>query len=423
MNPVPASRVPRLPSWRRTFNDIASASLTMAHGEPREGPVITVAIPFDHSGAWAAQTSFLRSVAVSMSQTGHAHARVWVLNISGAEGERALSPDVRDLLVTVDRDAWQNQQERTALLADLGVDCLLSLFGPPPVVEHIGLVGWIADFQHFRMPQFFSVKEAAARDEIFADIIQRCDRVLLSSHDAERDCLRFRAEAQGRTRVHPFPSGLVFQPLPKPSALSVVQKYHLPEKFALVANQFWAHKNHLTIVEAARLLAERGLRVPIVLTGLPSDYRDPANGLVSKVLQGISTGGLRESVIPLAQVPYGDLVELLRHAALIIQPSSFEGWSTTVQDAKALGRPVACSSIALHREQAPRSVGFFGPTRPDELAALLQRAWPDLPPGPNVGAETLAIERERDFAREYGHSLWRTCAEAAAAAHHRFIPA
>jgi len=150
-----------------------------------------------------------------------------------------------------------------------------------------------------------------------------------------------------------------------------------------------------------------------VLTGLPSDYRDPSNSLVSKVLQGIATGGLRNTVIPLAQVPYADLVGLLRHAALIVQPSSFEGWSTTVQDGKALGRPVACSSISLHREQAPEAVGFFGPTSPGELADVLERAWPALRPGPDTAKEAEALAVERLFAQNYGAALWRTCAEAA----------
>ena len=375
---------------------------------------MTVAIPFDHSGAWAAQTSFLRSVAVSLHQARHPHGRVLVVNLSGPEVAQTLPADLRDLMIDVDREVWQSQELREPLLASLGVDCVLNLFGPPPAVTNTGLVGWIADFQHFRLPEFFSAKEAAARDEIFADTIARCDRVMLSSRDAERDCLRFKPEAAGRTRVHPFPSGLVFQPLPKPGAVSVLEKYHLPEKFALVANQFWGHKNHLTIIEAARLLSLRGIEVPFVLTGLPSDYRDPSNSLVSKVLQGIATGGLRNSVIPLAQVPYADLIGLLRHAALIIQPSSFEGWSTTVQDAKALGRPVACSSISLHREQAPQAAGFFGPTNPGELADLLERVWPALTPGPDAPLEELSLAQERVFAHDYGVALWRTCAEAAA---------
>lgn len=400
----------------RALHDIASAASTMTRAPLSAGPAITVAIPFDHFGAWAAQTSFLRSVAISMQQASSNRARIIVINLSGDAGMQALPGDVRELAVSVDLELWKHRDSRTALLTSLGVECVLSLFGPPPEVPEFGLVGWIADFQHYRMPQFFSAKESEKRDEIFRDIIVRCDRVLLSSRDAERDCLRFDPKSEGKTRVHPFPSGMIFQTLAKASPSTVLAKYHLPEKFALVANQFWAHKNHLTIIEAARLLAEQGLRVPIVLTGLPSDFRDPSNALFSKVLQNISIGGLRDSVIPLAQVPYADLVSLLRCAALIIQPSSFEGWSTTVQDAKALGRPVACSSIALHREQAPDAVGYFGAAQPDELAGLLQRVWPSLPAGPNFTLENEALEHERQFAQDYGAALWRTCAEAVAAA-------
>ena len=406
-------------AWQQSLQNIASAAAMLSGQRLCEGPALTVAIPFDHSGRWAAQTSFLRSVAVSLQRAKSPKARLLVLNQSGSEGAKAVSTEVRDLLVPVEREVWHSHEQRTALLRELGIDCVLNLFGAPPQVENAGLVGWIADFQHFRLPQFFPAQENAERDAVFHEVIARCDRVLLSSRDAERDCLRFDAASAGKTRVHPFPSGFAFQAMPPLGAASVVAKYHLPAKFILVANQFWAHKNHLSIVEAAGRLAERGLRIPFVLTGLPSDYRDPSNSLVSKLLQAISAKGLRDTVIPLAQVPYGDLIALLRHAALIIQPSSFEGWSTTVQDAKALGRPVACSAISVHREQAPAAVGFFNPKQPDELATLLERVWPSLVPGPDLVAETAALKHEQSFADDYGLSLWHTCAEAASASSSR----
>jgi glycosyltransferase involved in cell wall biosynthesis len=401
-------------SWQHAMQEAFSTSRMLHPLANSASPAITVAIPYSHSGAWAAQVSFLRSVTLSLARTQHPKAKLLLLNFSGETGAKALQADVRDFLVTADLSVWKSTTARSSWLKSLGVDCVLNLFGPPPHgLEKIGLVGWIADFQHARLPQYFLSDELEARDRIFRETLDVADRIILSSKDAERDCHRFSPAHVQKTRVHPFPSGFAFQEMPSVEVGKVLDKYNIPKKFILVANQFWAHKNHLSVIESAKLLRERGGAIPIVLTGLPADYRDPANQLVSKVLQAISMAGLRDWVILLGQVPYNDLISLLRHAALVLQPSSFEGWSTTVQDAKALGRAVACSSISLHREQAPQAVGFFDPKQPTELVHLLEQCWPNLTSGPNLEAEQTALAIERQFATDYGIALWQTCAEAA----------
>jgi hypothetical protein len=83
-----------------------------------------------------------------------------------------------------------------------------------------------------------------------------------------------------------------------------------------------------------------------------------------------------------------------------------------VQDAQALGRPLLCSDIAVHREQAPGALGFFNPDRPDALAELLAAKWDGLPPGPDPAAEEEALAKERHFAREHGERLLAFCREA-----------
>ena len=116
----------------------------------------------------------------------------------------------------------------------------------------------------------------------------------------------------------------------------------------------------------------------------------------------------------LGLVTASDLLSLMRTAAVVIQPSRFEGWSTTVQDAKALGRPLLCSDIPVHREQAPEALGFFPCDRPDILGDLLVSHWPALEPGPCSASEERALSKERDFAREHGRRLLKICQEAEA---------
>jgi hypothetical protein len=93
----------------------------------------------------------------------------------------------------------------------------------------------------------------------------------------------------------------------------------------------------------------------------------------------------------------------------VIQPSRFEGWSTSVQDGRALGRPVICSDLPVHREQAPDALGHFGCDDPKALADILERAWPGLSPGPNVDRERAALADHQAFAATHGTALLDLC--------------
>jgi len=158
-----------------------------------------------------------------------------------------------------------------------------------------------------------------------------------------------------------------------------------------------------------------GTDIPLVMTGLPSDHRDPSNSTVSALLQAIAVAGLHDRIFVLCQVPFPDLIDLLRRAAVVIQPSRFEGWSTSVQDAKAIGRPLLCSELAVHREQAPGARGFFDLDDAESLASILIDSWPALTPGPDPAAESAGLERERAFAAAHGRKVLELCREAARA--------
>jgi glycosyltransferase involved in cell wall biosynthesis len=292
-----------------------------------------------------------------------------------------------------------------------GIDVLLPLLDVPPWEVSPSLIGWIPDLQHVYLPEFFSEPELHQRNATIQRLTERAALIMLSSNAARDDFLNFAPQGDKKARVLSFPSLVAFEPLTE-SPESSRTKFNLPEKFALVANQFWAHKNHKSVVSAAAQLRERGITVPIVMTGLPVDHRDRANSNFSSLLQAIASAGLNSQITILGQVSYSDLVNLMRTAAVIIQPSRFEGWSTIVQDAKALGRPVVCSDIAVHREQAPSALGFFPCDKPNILADLLAVHWGNLEPGPNNGVETSALLTEREFARRHAESLLKLCEEA-----------
>ena len=275
----------------------------------------------------------------------------------------------------------------------------------------VKIIGWIPDFQHVYRPEFFSEEECRLRDRTFQKVAEKSTLILLSSQNAVDHFAKVFPEYIHKVRLAPFPSLFAFEN-PTGDVQVTLRKFNLPAKFALVANQFWRHKNHSVVIEAIRQLHSKGIPIPLVITGLPIDYRDRNNETTSRIFQAIASAGLNRYITVLGMLNDFDFANLMRAAAVIIQPSLFEGWSTVLQDGKAVGRPVICSDIPVHREQATEAVGFFRSDLAEELADLLAQHWSHFDSGPDPEQETKALAAEREFARLHGQQLLAICKEA-----------
>ena len=71
-------------------------------------------------------------------------------------------------------------------------------------------------------------------------------------------------------------------------------------------------------------------------------------------------------------VPREDLYQLIRQSLAVLQPSLFEGWSTTVEEAKSIGKQIILSDLPVHREQVESGARFFDANDPNSLAEAAQ---------------------------------------------------
>jgi glycosyltransferase involved in cell wall biosynthesis len=271
-------------------------------------------------------------------------------------------------------------------------------------------IGWIPDFQHLHLGKLYSEAQIAQMNRAFGDLARRSARMLFSSEDCRRDFVTAYPDFAAKARVASFPSLFAFEP-PAPPEGEVRAKYHLPERFLLIINQFWRHKNHRIVPEALSILRKRGVEVTAVMAGLPADHRDRQNDALSETLQAAARGQVWPQCLVLGKVPREDLVALLQTATAVVQPSRFEGWNTTLQDAKAVGCPVFVSDLAVHREQCPKALGFFPVDDPEKLADLIAEHWPSLPARPDAEREKAALAAESEYARAYGRKLLEICTE------------
>jgi hypothetical protein len=51
----------------------------------------------------------------------------------------------------------------------------------------------------------------------------------------------------------------------------------------------------------------------------------------------------------------------MRTGSASLNPSRFEGWSTVVEEIKALGVPMILSDLRMHRERAGETARYFAP--------------------------------------------------------------
>jgi len=259
---------------------------------------------------------------------------------------------------------------------------------------------WIYDFQHKYLPHLFAQSDIDSRDKGFTQIADLSPRVVLSSQTAAADFQKFFPNSKCQTEVLHFTTSLPASWYALDPVL-IRQKYHLPERFFLISNQFWQHKNHLIVLEALKILQETSIYPVVVCTGHIYDYRKPE--YIDTILQTISTYGLANQIYLLGLIPRIDQIQLMRHSLAVIQPSLFEGWSTVVEDARCLGKKMILSDFPVHLEQKPLGSVFFERHSPQQLADLIGDWWKKLPTGVNLDEERLARARNEDDVKQFGY--------------------
>jgi glycosyltransferase involved in cell wall biosynthesis len=259
-------------------------------------------------------------------------------------------------------------------------------------------IAWFPDFQHRRLPHLFSQTARWRRDLGFRAQIASGRSILLSSNSALGDLRTFYPDLSNNVAVVQFaaepPAGLLTE-----DPFEVLAQYGLPAKFFYLPNHLWRHKNHQLVLAAQALLKVRGVDVVVVASGSIEDPREPR--YFESITSQIKRHGLETSFRHVGMIPLAHVYALLRAAVALINPSRFEGWSTTVEEAKSFGVPMILSDLDVHFEQTNGQARYFGVDDAAALADHLAAVWAESGPVivrdllPNVG------ERVRTFAEGF----------------------
>lgn len=220
-------------------------------------------------------------------------------------------------------------------------------------------INWIPDFQHIHLPKMFTEKELRNRDNNYLDLIKYSDNIILSSYNALNDFKTFAPEYIHKASVLQFVSqpNINYFKLNDNDKVILCNKYNLPNTFYYLPNQFWKHKNHMMVFEAIKLLIDDKQEIFLVCTGHLNDYRNIE--YINEIQNFIKINKLEKYIRLLGLVDYEDVFKFIKFSKAVINPSLFEGWSSTVEECKSVGKNMILSDLGVHKEQYPEAQ-FFG---------------------------------------------------------------
>ena len=287
------------------------------------------------------------------------------------------------------------------LLKKNRIDVISYCFSYIHVGNSIKSINWIPDFQSLHYPHFWTEKQLKSERRLLEVCVKNSDIILFSSFDALNDFKKILPEFVDKTRVLHFVS--------QPEILKVSNNFDLSKyadrPFYYLPNQFWGHKNHITVFKAVKLLVEKGINILLLNSGLMEDFRSN-NRHINGLLKFVGENNLKNNIKFLGLIPYSDVFGLIRHSISVINPSYFEGWSSTVEESKSIGKPILLSDIPVHREQDPENGFYFKPDDEYALAELLERIQKQsIEPIKTEHLSNKLETRTKDFARGYTNIL------------------
>lgn len=273
------------------------------------------------------------------------------------------------------------------------------------------LISWMPDFQYLHLPELFPTVDPRRETERLVRIGSATDAIVLSSFAAQKDFGRIAPAGQlARSTVLQF----VSQPAwgaagtdPARALARLESQYGFQGPFFFLPNQLWAHKNHLVAFEAVKLLANRNVPVLLLCTGNTRDYRLKASPYADSLREFIAGNGLELNIRILGLIDYSDVLLLMRLSVAVLNPSRFEGWSSTVEEARSMGKRLVLSNIDVHVEQSPPGAAYFPPDDAGQLARILEQLWTAPPQqwSPDAEAQCRADLHARTL--KYGRSYVR----------------
>lgn len=265
------------------------------------------------------------------------------------------------------------------------LDLLFSPTNIAPVNLPCPSVVMIFDLHWFVFEELFDRKRLLYIKQMITRSAKNAEAVLTLSESSKRDIVKYLNVSEDKITVT-YCGAAERENTDGSSPLSF--------KYILSVGQIHKRKNFCRLVEAFKLVKERGLNYKLVIIGRPGDGTEELEKL-------IKDEGLKEDLIWLGYVEDKVLEQYYSHASLLVYPSLYEGFGLPPLEAMARGVPVIASRSSSIPEVIGKAGVLIDPENVNEMAESIIKVLTD---------EKLAKSLSENGLKQAEKFTWQECA-------------
>lgn len=269
----------------------------------------------------------------------------------------------------------RNEQEKNKFyckqIQDANIKLIYYPIQTPQVLPNIPFIVSNWDIGHrssWMFPELMQDGQFEWREYYYNTILPQALMILCESEAGRQELISYTRINPIRVKVMPLFSGNAIDSIiSKEEQSQVLLNFNLSiHKYFYYPAQFWAHKNHYTLLHAFSLFHKNYPDYKLIFTG--------SNQGNQIYIQNIChTLGLSDSVIFGGFVSPMVVSTLYQNAAALVMPTLLGPTNMPLLEAMQLGCPVVCSNLPGHREELSESAIYINnPIDQMELYAAME---------------------------------------------------
>ena len=227
---------------------------------------------------------------------------------------------------------------------------------------------WMPDFQHLDLKNNFSILNIIKRELNFRFAIKNSSAILLSSSSMLRSFKKYYDFKNINYFINRF-CFLSNNRINLKKINFIKKKYNIRNAYFYLSNQYCVHKNFEIIVSVLKYLKSINKNLLFVSSG--SNIGNNNSGYFELIRKLIITNNLENNFKYIGVINKDEVEILIAGSIALVNPSTYEGWNTAVEQAKALNKRTVLSNISVHREQKNHYSYLFNTSNYLSLSKIL----------------------------------------------------